>query len=250
VNKESWIMSAGEKTSSYDHRGKMLKPSPRSLLKAIKGATKVTNRTLRDRIPRWWMHINILTKLTIKKNILHIKLRDGPLLNRSHGKKSANSGHMSNRSKSLIIIPVVLLLKTTSNKTSFIALKRIIRASLNLIDPLTSDRTNTWGIGHKIPHASLLKSSNLLSHRVLPFRTKNSIMIRSWLRKSSSSKSRRRVTVKWHTKAVTTSKKLLRRGISRREGSTGGEDGTSKEEDGTSEESSAEEVGAFDKHAP
>jgi hypothetical protein len=76
----------------------MLKPSSKSLLKAIKGAMKVTNHTLRDRILRWWMHINILTQLTIKKVILHIKLRDGPLPNRSHIKKSVNSGYMSNMS--------------------------------------------------------------------------------------------------------------------------------------------------------
>jgi hypothetical protein len=98
---------------------------------------------LRNRIPRWWMHVNILTTLTIKKCILDIKLRDESLLHRSHGKKSANSGHMSNGSKSLIIITIVLLLKTMSNKTCLIALKRTVRASLNLIDPLTSDRTNT-----------------------------------------------------------------------------------------------------------
>jgi hypothetical protein len=166
-----------------------LKPSPRSLLKAIKGATKMTNHALRDRIPRWWTHVNILTQLTIKKCILHIKLRDGLAPNRSHGKKSANSGHMSNRSKSLIIISTMLLLKTTSNKTGLIPLKRTIRASLNLIYPLTSDQTNTWGTGHKIPRASPLKGSNLLSHHVLPFRIKNSIAIRSWLRQSSSSES-------------------------------------------------------------
>jgi hypothetical protein len=138
-------MSACGKPSSCDHRSKTLKPSLRSLLKAIKGATKMTNHAPRDRIPRWWTHVNILTQLTIKKCILHIKLRDGPALNRSHGKKSANSGHMSNRSKSLIIISTMLLLKTTSNKMGLIPLKRTIRASLNLIYPLTSDQTNTWG---------------------------------------------------------------------------------------------------------
>jgi hypothetical protein len=202
-------MSAGGKINNSDHRGKTLKPSVRSLLKAIKGATKVTNHTLRDRIPRWWAHVNILTQLTIKKDILHIKLRDGLLPNRSHNKKSMNSGHMSNRSKSLIIVTTLLLLKTTSNKTSLIRLKRTIRASLNLIDLLTSDWTNTWGTGHKIPHASPLKSNNLLTHRMLPFRVKNSITIRSWLRKSSGCESRMRVTVRWLTKAVTMSNKLL-----------------------------------------
>jgi hypothetical protein len=179
VDKKNRIISAGRKTSSSDHRGKTLKPSVRSLLKAIKGATKVTNHTLRDRIPRWWTHVNILKQLTIKKDILHIKLRDGPLPNRSHSKKSANSGHMSNKSKSLIIITTLLLLKTTSNEASLITLKRTIRASLNLIDPLTSDQTHTWETRHKIPRASPLKGSNLLNHRMLPFRMKNSIVIRS-----------------------------------------------------------------------
>jgi hypothetical protein len=61
MDKESRIMSAGRKTNNYDHRGKTLKPSMRSQLKAIKGATKVTNHTLRDRVPRWWTHVNILT---------------------------------------------------------------------------------------------------------------------------------------------------------------------------------------------
>jgi hypothetical protein len=218
VGKESRIMSASEKTNSCDHRGKTLKPSPRSLLKAIKGETKVTNHTLRDKIPRWWTHVNVLMQLTIKKDILHIKLRDGPLLNRSHSKKSADSGHVSNRSQSLIIIMTLLLLKTASNKTRLITLKRTIGASLNLIDPLISDRTNAWGTGHKISRASSLKSSNLLSHRVLPFQMKNSLVIRSWLRKSSDCESRRRVTVRWPMKAVTTSNKLLRRGISRKGG--------------------------------
>jgi hypothetical protein len=91
VDKESQIMSAGGKTSSCDHRGKTLKPSPRSLLKAIKGVTKVANYALMDIIHRWWTHVNILTQLTIKKSILHIKLRDEPSPNRSHDKKSVNS---------------------------------------------------------------------------------------------------------------------------------------------------------------
>jgi hypothetical protein len=46
---------------------------------------------------------------------------------------------------------------------SLIALKRTIRASLKLIDLLTSDWMNTWGIGHKIPRVSPLKSSNLVA---------------------------------------------------------------------------------------
>jgi hypothetical protein len=61
VDKESRIMNADGKTSRCDHRGKTLKPSLRSLLKALKGETKVANHALKDRIPRWWTHVNILT---------------------------------------------------------------------------------------------------------------------------------------------------------------------------------------------
>jgi hypothetical protein len=252
VNEESQIMNASRKTSSCDHRSKALKPSPRSLLKAIKGTTKMTSHTLRNIIPRWWMHVNILMQLTINKGILDIKLRDGPLSNRSHFKKSVNSGHMSNRSKSLIIITTVLLLKTTGNKASLIALKRIVRVSLNLIDTLTSDRMDTWGIGHKISHVSPLKSNNLINHCVLSFWMKNSIMIRSWLRKSSVYKNRMRVIVRgrrrWWLRLMIYSEEES----AREEGSTEGEDCISsmKEEDGTSEESSSEEAGVSDKHAP
>src|SRR6185503_21184819 len=104
VNKERRIMSTGRKASSSDHRGKTLKPSTRSLLEAIKRAAKTTNHTLRDRIPRWRLHIHFLTEFTVKKGILHIKLRYRPLTNRNHSKKSANRGHMSHRCKSLIIV--------------------------------------------------------------------------------------------------------------------------------------------------
>jgi hypothetical protein len=78
-----------------------------------------------------------------------------------------DNGYMSNGSKSLIIIMTMLLLKTTSNETSLIALKRIIRASLNLIYPLTGDRTDMWGTWYKIPCTSPFKNNNLLNYRVL-----------------------------------------------------------------------------------
>jgi hypothetical protein len=154
-------------------------------------------------------HVNLLTQLIIKKDILYIKLRDRPFPNRSHDKKSVNIGHMSNGNKSLIIITTMLLLKTTGNKMSLLALKRTVRVSLNLIYPLTSDQTDMWGTRNKIPHVSPLKSSNLLSHRVLSFRMKNSITIRSWLRKSSGCESRMRVIVKRLSKVVTTFNKVL-----------------------------------------
>jgi hypothetical protein len=88
---------------------------------------------------------------------------------------------MSNMSKSLIIITILLLLKITINEMSLIMLKRTIRSSFNLIDQLTSDRTNTWGIGHKISRVSPLMSSNLLDYRMLLFWMKNSITVYTYI---------------------------------------------------------------------
>ncbi|XP_051197203.1 uncharacterized protein [Lolium perenne] len=54
--------------------------------------------------------------------------------------------------------------KAASDKSSLVALKRTIGASLDLVDPLAGDGTNR-GRSDNIPSASTLKSSNLLSHR-------------------------------------------------------------------------------------
>jgi hypothetical protein len=49
---------------------------------------------------------------------------------------------MNNKSKSLIIIKTMFLLKITGDEASLIAFNRTISAGLNLIDSLTSDQTN------------------------------------------------------------------------------------------------------------
>ena len=118
-------------------------------------------------------------ELTVEKGVLDIKLRHRPMTNRSHSEKSADSGHVGYGSERLIIIASLLLLKTTSHKTSFVTLKRTIGASLDLIDPLACDGANTGRRGNKIPRASALKGSNLLSHRKLPFRLSHVITVGS-----------------------------------------------------------------------
>jgi hypothetical protein len=107
---------------------------------------------------------------------------------------------MSHRGKGLIIVTAVLLLKATSHKTHFIALKRSIRAGLNFINPLARDGTNTGRGRNKIPGASALKRSNLLGHGKLPFGMTLSIPIRSWLEGNRETVLTRRVTIRWTTK--------------------------------------------------
>ena len=139
---------------------------------------------------------NVLTQLAIKKSVLNIKLRDRPLTNRSHSKKSADSGHVGHRSECLIIIASLLLLKTTGHKARFVALKRTIRASLNLVDPLAGDGTNTGREGNQIPSARALKGSKLFGHRKLPFRLSHGSPIGGGLSKNRETVPIRRVAIR------------------------------------------------------
>jgi hypothetical protein len=200
VNEQRWIMSAGRETSSSQNRGKALKLGTRGLFQAIKRMPKTTNHLIGNKIPRRRLHVNLLTQFSIEESVLNNKLRHRPVSNRSDSKKSVHSGHMSHMGKDLIIVTAVLLLKATSRKTRFIALKRSIRAGLNFIDPLTRDGTNTGRGRNKIPGASALKRSNLLSHGKLPFGMTLSIPIRNRLEGNRETVLTRRVTIRWMTK--------------------------------------------------
>jgi hypothetical protein len=213
VNKQRRIMSTRGETSSSHHRGKTLKPGARGLFQAIKRAPKTADHPIRNRIPRRRLHINLLTQLTIEKGVLKIKLRHRPVANRCDSKKSAHSGHMSHRSKSLIIVTALLLLKAMSHKTRFIVLKRSIRMGLNFVDPLARDGSNTGSRRNKIPSASALKRSNLLGHGKLPFGMMLRIPIRSQLEGNRKTVLTRRVMIRWTT--LTSRKRrgnLIRRG--------------------------------------
>jgi hypothetical protein len=54
-------MSTSRETNNNDHRSETLKPSLRRLVEAIKRMIKATNHALGNRIPRWWLLINLLS---------------------------------------------------------------------------------------------------------------------------------------------------------------------------------------------
>ncbi|KAG2540833.1 hypothetical protein PVAP13_9NG584114 [Panicum virgatum] len=72
VDKEGRIVITGLKASISDNRGEVLKPGPRGLLEAVKRSTQPANHASRSRIPRRWLHVDLLTQLTIKESILNI----------------------------------------------------------------------------------------------------------------------------------------------------------------------------------
>ena len=93
----------------------------------------------------WWLHVDLLMQLTIKKDIVDIKLRDRPVASKYHNEKCAKSGHVGHMRKCLVIVIAMFLLKATSHKTS---LRRK---------------------GNEIPRVGASKSSNVLCHRMSPF---------------------------------------------------------------------------------
>jgi hypothetical protein len=95
-----------------------------------------------------------------------------------------NDGPMSIRSKGLRIVRTILLLKTTGNKTRFIALNRTTIGCLDLIDPLAHDQNSRRKTRYKIPSVGTLKGANLLGDSKLPHRISNNISIGGSLRKS------------------------------------------------------------------
>jgi hypothetical protein len=107
-------------------------------------------------------------------------------VNRGNINKGMNNGLMSNKSKGFLIVTPILLSKTTCNKSHFVALIGAIRAGLNLIDPLACDRRSKRRKQYKIPSASALKSSNLLSHSELPLRMRKRITVGGRLREKGN----------------------------------------------------------------
>nr|CCI55441.1 PH01B031C15.24 [Phyllostachys edulis] len=93
VNKEGRVVITGGEAGSSDNKGETVEPSTRGLFEPIERAIKTINHTIRDRIPKGWLYVNLLTQLTIEKGTLDVQLRYGPLSNRDHSKESASSGH-------------------------------------------------------------------------------------------------------------------------------------------------------------
>ncbi|XP_039817076.1 uncharacterized protein LOC120679533 isoform X3 [Panicum virgatum] len=76
INRYQGMLAARLKAKYFSN--KTSEKGPGSLLEAIKSTPKMTNISRRNLNPWWWMHINILLQITMKKGIFNIHLRDGP----------------------------------------------------------------------------------------------------------------------------------------------------------------------------
>ena len=65
------------------------------------------------------LHIHLLLKVAMKKDILNVKLVEIPLISGSKGNKKPNKCHLSNRGKSVEIVHTIGLGISFSNKVGF-----------------------------------------------------------------------------------------------------------------------------------
>ena len=82
---------------------------------------------------------------------------------------------MSHRSKSLLIINPILLSKTPGNKASLVVINSVIRSSLDLINPFTTNSRFSRGEINQIPCSSLMQCIQLFFHSLLPQRVRRSL---------------------------------------------------------------------------
>jgi hypothetical protein len=133
---------------------------------------------------------------------------------RAREEKAAGDGStkVSQNTKEVTIVTTLLLLEPARHKTSLVALKGAIRASLYLVHPLASDRSDMRWQRNKIPGASTLQGSNLLSHSMLLLWVSSSLPIGLGLSQNGSSEAK----AIWTTKCAAVMKSIARGRLRRR----------------------------------
>ncbi|CAL1377400.1 unnamed protein product [Linum trigynum] len=116
-------------------------------------------------------HVYHLLQIPMKKGILHVKLKQGSILQYSYSELGTNRGHLSNMSKSLVVIHPMLLCIAKSNKPSSVAFDRTVRSHLDGINPSTANSRRT-GIGtiNNRPSFICLQCTKLVVHGAVPYR--------------------------------------------------------------------------------
>lgn len=73
MHKCNMIILATEK-ANVDDIIELLKPSTTSLFEIIKGTAVLKHILKKARKTKWWLHIDLFVKITVKRDILHLYL--------------------------------------------------------------------------------------------------------------------------------------------------------------------------------
>ncbi|GMP86718.1 hypothetical protein CsSME_00039393 [Camellia sinensis var. sinensis] len=136
-HKQSRVGSRRIKPKLGNNSLKAIIPSTKRLFQTMKSTSKITNLPKGVEKAKGRTHVDLLSEMTVKKSILNVHLIEKPMLSSSNKNQGTDNSHLGNRGKCLLIINTVLLRETLGNQTSFVALERTIRMSLDFMDPFT-----------------------------------------------------------------------------------------------------------------
>ena len=99
----------------------------------------------------WLHHIDLLHKLSIKKDIIYIKLVNSPLKVECNPKHNTDGDWINHGTESLVKVNALLLVKAFSNNVSFIPCNRSVKILLNIKHPICCPLYSTQGSGEREP---------------------------------------------------------------------------------------------------
>jgi len=142
-------------------------------------------------------HVNLLFKITKEKGVFYIHLTKRSTLLSSNRNNSPNCNHLSDQSKSLLIVHLIFLSDTKSNQPCFISIQSPIRMEFDRANPLTTNNfNNQWA--RNILGMIIFKSAKLVYHDLPPTFKLSCLRItcRNCNRWQSSMKGCRRKTIR------------------------------------------------------
>jgi hypothetical protein len=146
--------------------GKALKPSTRRLFEIVERLAKKTNMIRRGRIlkTRRLLTVDSLIKSPVEKSTFDVKLMNRSREGHDKTENSMNSARLTNMRKSFFKINTLLLTKTMTYPTGFVACKSTIRMKFVAKNPLARDNINAGGFRNKRPFVILLESIKIITH--------------------------------------------------------------------------------------
>jgi len=133
------------------------------LLETIKGFIKLTYKVgfFLYKYGRLF-HIDIFMQVPIQEGIFNIHLMDFPIERGNKGKNKADKVHFGNRGEGFSISNSFNLLKTLSNKTSFMFINFSIWSKIGSVNPFTSTSFLPFGRGTR-SHVSFVNNERYYS---------------------------------------------------------------------------------------
>jgi hypothetical protein len=127
------------------------------------------------------LHINLLREITMNKCILHVHMMSFLSLGCRNGKCQTYGIHLCYRSKGLVMVNVMHMLKAFGNKHGFVSANMSICCTLGPVDPSASDKFPSRMKRNHIPSLVPKEGVVLLLHSRFSKGISSSLAIRLWI---------------------------------------------------------------------